>query len=129
MSLINDLLIDLAKLHDETASRLRAYVEESSRQQADEAPVEVRVLRRAKQLHPSLGARQEEALILIAKSHPEGVGTGFLTRAMKYDQPNVYLTLQALIRQNLVCKDDTTKPHQYSLAAQLVESAQEVKAP
>ncbi len=123
MSSINEMLMDIARLHDETANRLRAYVAEANRQQAEGASVETRVLDQARKLHPSLGARQEEALTLIARSFPDGVGTGFLTKAMKYDQPNVYLTLQALIKQKLVRKDGAAKPHKYHLAEELAKSA------
>jgi DNA-binding IclR family transcriptional regulator len=72
-------------------------------------------------LHPLLGKRQAEVIGLLAKEHPEATNTGKLSRAMEYDQPNVYLTLQGLIQANLVVKDATQRPHQYGLSPNLFD--------
>ncbi len=71
-----------------------------------------------------MGTRQEEILRLIALAHPTGVGTGYLSKTMNYDQPNVYLTLKAMIRQGLIVKDETSHPHRYGLSDDLRDAAE-----
>ena len=45
---------------------------------------------------------------------------GVVSRAIGYEQPNVYLTLAALARHGLVVKDETTAPHTYRLGPELL---------
>jgi len=44
---------------------------------------------------------------------------GKSSKAIKYDQPNVYLTLQGLCNMGLVEKDATKSPHVYRLTVKL----------
>jgi hypothetical protein len=73
------------------------------------------VVSRARAVHPLLGPRQAEILGLLEEAGREGTNTGVLSRAMEYDQPNVYLTLRGLIGLGFVEKDETTSPHTYRL--------------
>jgi hypothetical protein len=73
------------------------------------------VVSRARAVHPLLGPRQAEILGLLEESGRGGTNTGVLSRAMEYDQPNVYLTLRGLIGLGFVEKDETTSPHTYRL--------------
>ncbi|MEU7527136.1 helix-turn-helix domain-containing protein [Saccharothrix sp. NPDC042600] len=75
---------------------------------------------RARVVHPLLGPRQAEIIGLLEQAHPDGAGTGDLSRRMGYDEPNVHLALQALTGQGLVEKDVTTRPHRYRLSADLL---------
>ena len=77
---------------------------------------------RAQALHPLLGPRQAEVIDLLEKSGSEGTNTGVLSRAMGYDQPNVYLTLRGLSSIGLVEKDESARPHTYRLASILTRS-------
>jgi hypothetical protein len=73
------------------------------------------VVSRARAVHPLLGPRQAEILGLLEEAGRKGTNTGVLSRAMEYDQPNVYLTLRGLIGLGFVEKDETTSPHTYRL--------------
>lgn len=77
------------------------------------------VVSRARAVHPLLGPRQAEVLGLLEEAGREGTNTGVLSRAMEYDQPNVYLTLRGLIALGFVEKDETTRPHTYCLTGVL----------
>jgi predicted transcriptional regulator len=123
MNSLDHLLNDLADLSEQSAKRIRLYLAEQKRSAAAKATVEERVLAKARELHPTIGTRQEEIIRLIASQYPEGVGTGYLTKTMNYEQPNVYLTLQALMRQGLVNRDDKSKPHKYFLGRKLTAAA------
>lgn len=120
---LEDLLTELAALHEAAATKLRRYVGAMDEIGVSSDGFLMSALARARKLHPTLGVRQAEALKLIADAHPAGVGTGHLTKEMHYDQPNVYLTLQALVRQGLVRKDDESRPHAYFLSSQLLNDA------
>lgn len=76
---------------------------------------------RAKALHPQLGPRQAEVLTLLEKAGNDGTTTGAISRAIGYDQPNVYLTLRGLMTLNFVEKDATTSPHTYRLTPLLLD--------
>jgi len=84
---------------------------------------------RARAMHPMLGKRQAEVISLLEKAGAEGTNTGAISKAMSYDQPNVYLTLQALIDHGFVEKDATTNPHTYRLAANLAITDIELDLP
>lgn len=73
------------------------------------------VVRSARAVHPLLGPRQAEILELLKEAGRDGTNTGVLSRAMEYEQPNVYLTLRGLIGLGFVDKDETTSPHTYRL--------------
>lgn len=74
---------------------------------------------RARALHPQLGERQAQILEILAAAGAEGTGTGPISHQIDYDQPNVYLTLQSLVRLRFVEKDDTSDPHRYRLTGLL----------
>lgn len=118
--MLKNLLDELAELHQSTADVLRSYAS-----RLDELPSipnkspTTTVVERARRLHPSLGPRQEQVLAEVADAGQAGATSGQVSRAMEYDQPNVYLTLQALIRQELVRKDSAARPHRYFLHARL----------
>ncbi len=124
MPSLEELLQDLADLHEQTAVRIREYVEEAKASTVAESPVDERVVRAARAIHSTMGARQEEILRHIASAHPDGVGTGYLSKTMNYDQPNVYLTLKAMIRQGLIVRDEKASPHRYGLSEKLHEAAE-----
>jgi phosphoribosylaminoimidazole-succinocarboxamide synthase len=71
---------------------------------------------RARAMHPMLGKRQAEVIALLEEAGPDGTNAGAISKAMGYDQPNVYLALQALSDLDFVQKDPTTSPHTYRLA-------------
>lgn len=77
--------------------------------------VDTSAVERARSAHPQLGERQAEIIDLLEAAEPTGTDTGSISRALDYDQPNVYLTLAALIRHQLAEKDATTHPHCYRL--------------
>jgi hypothetical protein len=74
---------------------------------------------RARRAHPQLGERQAEIIQLLEAAEPDGTDTGSISRTLAYDQPNVYLTLAALMRQQLAEKDPSTHPHRYRLGARI----------
>jgi DNA-binding IclR family transcriptional regulator len=63
-----------------------------------------------------LGSDLAEIIELLDKAGPFGSNTGFLSRSMGYDQPNVYLTLRGLIGLGFVEKDESGRPHSYRLS-------------
>jgi len=123
MTSFEQLLIELAELHEGTATRLRQFAKEVRRdhEEAHEVPFDVKIVARGRTIHPSIGTRQAEVLGLVARDHPAGVGTRKLSRAMAYDQANVYLTLAALATRGLVRKDAGTRPHRYFLSDRILE--------
>jgi hypothetical protein len=95
------------------ASTLRQHAIALSPQVSDGQSLSA--VERARVQHPQLGPRQAEAITLLEPLYPEGTDTGYLYREMDYDQPNVYLTLQGLIKLGIVEKNATTRPHTYRL--------------
>src|ERR1051325_958163 len=85
------------------------------------APTPAGAVERARAMHPMLGKRQAEVISLLEDAGAAGTNTGAISKAMDYDQPNVYLTLQALIDLDFVQKDATTTPHTYRLAPILLD--------
>lgn len=73
------------------------------------------VVERARAIHPRLGPRQAEVLAILDRYGEEGASTGTLSTAMDYDQPNVYNTLDWLVKLGFVSKDPTSFPHVYRL--------------
>lgn len=71
---------------------------------------------RARALHEQLGHRQAQVLQVLADAGEPGTNTGAISRAIGYDQPNVYITLRVLIGLGFVEKDETTNPHTYRLS-------------
>ena len=55
----------------------------------------------------------------IDKAGAAGTNTGVISRALKYDQPNVYLTLNNMKDSGFVEKDESTDPHTYRLGSAL----------
>jgi hypothetical protein len=126
VSTLESLLSDLANHHEAIAQDLRAYANAAHERQTPlaEAPFPDRVIAAARSIHNAIGSRQVEALRHIAEAHPDGITTGPVAKKMNYDQPNLYLTLQALMRPQfgLVRKDDAVSPHRYYLTDKLVEA-------
>lgn len=124
MANLQRLAVMLAEQQESAAAGLRAFAE-SIGPSAAEADGDSRssgdAVGRARQLHPALGPRQAEALRLVAQAGPSGADTGTLSREMSYDQANVYLTLQALVRHRLLRKETTSVPHRYFLSSALSE--------
>lgn len=77
-------------------------------------------VKRARELHPSLGPRQAELIGLLAEAHPDWSTTGTLyPRMVGYGQANVYLTLKNMIPLGFVEKDASSTPHRYRLGPRL----------
>ncbi len=129
MANLATLLLELADLREMEAAKLRTFaasVTEAPRPSepdVDVPPPTLDVVARARLHHPSLGPRQEEILRLVADAGSEGVATGQLARAMDYDQPNIHLTLQALIRHQLVRRETGSRPYRYFLSSTLTVQA------
>jgi len=124
---MNALFSELADHHEAIARSLRAHVAAMPMHSDEHTDTAFpgRVVAAARHIHPAVGSRQIEALRHIADAHPNGITTGPVAKKMSYDQPNLYLTLQALMRPqfNLVRKDDSVSPHRYYLTDQLVDAA------
>jgi predicted transcriptional regulator len=74
---------------------------------------------RARALHPSLGPTQATLVEHMASYYPEWTNMGVLARNMNREQPNVHLTLKALIAQGVVDKDSNASPQLYRLSPAL----------
>jgi hypothetical protein len=70
---------------------------------------------RARVIHPLLGPRQAEVVEQLERAGRGGTNTGVISRAIDYEQPNVYLTLRGLITLGFVEKDESATPHRYRL--------------
>lgn len=70
---------------------------------------------KARAIHERLGSRQAQILEVLEGAGDAGTNTGVISRSIGQDQPNVYLTLQALAGLGFVEKDETTDPHTYRL--------------
>jgi hypothetical protein len=114
------LLSILADNYETTAAALRDFVAVATA--GEEGPdatlpvVGTTAVERAQSLHPHLGKRQIEALSLVEEIGSGGAETGTLSRRMNYDQPNVYLTLQGLVKRGLIEKDASQHAHRYYLS-------------
>ena len=125
---LEQFMNELADLHQAIADHLRSYAAPGAvtpESPASDASWEDRVIAAARRMHNSIGPRQVEALRLVVQAHPKGATTGPMVKAMKYDQPNVYLTLQSLMRHKLVIKDSDSTPHRYYLSKELRREAGE----
>ena len=134
MSSTPELLKEIADLHEAMARTLRVHAArlhggdpgepEAEKEGHTKQGVDLDdVIARARLVHPSLGERQAQILRLVAKAHPGGITTGEIWRPINYDQTNVYLTLEALGRQNLVRRDVNVRPHRYYLGPELTEES------
>jgi hypothetical protein len=74
---------------------------------------------RARSIHPSLGPRQAQILEVLEQYGEAGTNTGVISRAIRYSQPNVHLTLMGLMDAGLAVRDATVRPHLYWLAERL----------
>jgi hypothetical protein len=81
------------------------------------------VIERARIVHPMLGERQAEILVLVEQAGVAGTTTGEIGRALNYDSTNVHIALSTLARYELVEKDTTVYPHRYRLGPALPEAA------
>jgi hypothetical protein len=122
-------MTDLAGHLEAAASLLRRLstsleTRSSSDRQPDKSLTPDRWLDLARELHPALGERQEQILLQVAEAHPEGIGTGPISRTIDYGQTNTNLTLTALGRHGLVRRESAGNAYLYFLGPRLLESAQ-----
>lgn len=113
MSEIPALLNAFADAFSAASATFRQHAIALSPQASSGQPLSA--VERARIMNPQLGPRQAEIIELLAPMYPKGTDTGYLHREMGYDQPNVYLTLQGLIKQGIVEKNVATRPHTYRL--------------
>lgn len=117
------LFEDLADTVEAMARTLREIAAEIGADEVDEDPLPApkpgSALERALALHPMMGRRQRELIPLVEREGKRGADTGVLSRTMGYDQPNVYLTLQNLIRRGFIEKDTSQHPHRYFIGPAL----------
>jgi hypothetical protein len=118
------ILTALADAHEAAARTLRRHAALLDNGQANELTsaeaAAGSALERARAMHPQLGSRQEEIVVLLDEAGEHGLDTGVMSRAMEYDQPNVYLTLQSLMRHGFVERDASVSPHIYRLTGGLL---------
>ncbi len=107
-----DTLIALAEAHEAAAEVLRRHAALAS---ANAEPAPADAVTRARAVHPQLGPRQAEAIRQLEEAGPSGTNTGAISRAMAYEQSNVYLTLRGLITLGFVERDESASPHRYFL--------------
>jgi|SRR5437763_2345268 len=77
---------------------------------------------RARALHPSLGPTQATLVEHMASFYPEWTNMGVLAHIMNREQPNVHLTLKALISQGIVDKNSDASPQLYRLSRALFKT-------
>jgi len=65
-------------------------------------------------MHPQLGPRETEVIAALEEQGTQGMSAGSISRAIRYDEPNVYLTLRGLVTRRFVEKDAMTDPHSRS---------------
>jgi len=75
---------------------------------------------RARQIHRTLGERQEQMLPLLAAAGVHGVTAGDIARALEYDPANATITLNAMVKAGLLRKDDSAVPYRFRLAPELL---------
>lgn len=117
------ILTALADAHEAAARTLRRHSallgdDQVREVTSAEAPADS-ALERVRSMHPQLGSRQEEIVALLEEAGEHGLDTGVMSRSMDYDQPNVYLTLQSLMRHGFVERDTSVSPHMYRLTDNL----------
>lgn len=116
------ILEAIADSYDAASAKLREQItllKLASSAAEPEPATPQNVVARARAIHPQIGPRQIEVLEVLEVADTEGTSTGHISRIIGYDQPNVYLTLQGLMAQGFVAKDETTRPHTYRLAGPL----------
>jgi alkylated DNA nucleotide flippase Atl1 len=94
---------------------LLAYAEEKARQETPMTEEDQPVMDAA--LPALRGARQREVTDLLAAAPSEGWKTGEIARMVGMDQPNAYLTLQALQKQDVVELVPGSDPQRWRLVA------------
>lgn len=114
------LLTALAEAHATAATTLRQHIAALSPQPSDGQALSA--VERARVMNPQLGPRQAEVIELLENLYPDGTDTGYLYRTMDYDQPNVYLTVNGLVKWGIAEKDITTRPHRYRLSSDFMRS-------
>lgn len=123
LSALFEDLADATEAMAKTLRQIAAEIDGDEVPAASEAAPAGSALERALQLHPMMGARQRELIPLVEREGKRGADTGVLSRTMGYDQPNVYLTLQGLIRRNFIVKDTSSHPHRYFIGPALKPDA------
>ena len=67
-----------------------------------------------------MGDRQRQILTLVIAAGEDGIDTGTIAREIgDITQPNVHLTLKALMNRGLVEKDPSRRPHLYYVSTAL----------
>lgn len=121
------ILTALADAHEAAARTLRRHSallgDDEAREVTSDAAQSDSALERVRSMHPQLGSRQEEIVVLLEEAGERGLDTGVMSRSMDYDQPNVYLTLQSLMRHGFVERDTSVSPHIYRLTEGLRRAA------
>ena len=117
MSTDTEVLTTMAEAFEAAAAAIRRNIALAAPAEASDAAPSVAA--RARALHPQIGKRQLEVLAELDKSGLAGTNTGVISRALKYDQPNVYLTLNNMKDNDFVEKDESTDPHTYRLGRAL----------
>lgn len=81
-----------------------------------------------------LGSRQHKVYSILAEAKEDGLTTGAIAKAMEYEVPNTYLTLQSLMRNGLVELISGSRPQRWRLrrrrsdvAARYLRAASEVR--
>lgn len=105
----------------EAASRVirnRLSFEAESREIVPKKPATSAVAK-ALETHPRLGQRQIEILQHLESAGDAGMSSGQLASEMSYEQPNVYNTLQSLLRLHFVEERRDCSPHIFRLRVNL----------
>ena len=87
----------IADALDSASSTLRQRIALTKPAAPSEAGTARGPVERARAIHPQLGERQAQVLEVLAQAGEDGTSTGFIARKIDYDQPNVYITLRALV--------------------------------
>jgi DNA-binding MarR family transcriptional regulator len=69
-----------------------------------------------------LGRRQKEILAVLREAGWEGAQAAKIATRIKYDEPNVWLTLKSLVDRGLVVKLVDQHPYRYRLADRFLPS-------
>ena len=75
---------------------------------------------RARQIHRTLGERQEQMLPLLAAAGEHGATAGEIARALEYDPANATITLNAMVKAGLLRKDESSVPYLFRLVPELL---------
>lgn len=108
----------------EAASRVLRQQAEAGEAQPAQTHLPQGAVARARAIHPSLGPRQTQIIATLEQYGRAGTNTGVISRAIRYSQSNVHLTLKYLMRDGLVERDSQARPHTYWLSDLLLGEGQ-----